>query len=94
MTVSNETMIMVGLGEVKASKDPDAVLACLGLGSCIAVAVYDPKAKVGGMAHVVLPKSRGKAGDRKSSVPSEEAIIAWGGRGSPWAFEKLCCSRA
>jgi chemotaxis protein CheD len=28
----------------------------LGLGSCVAVALYDPVARVGGMAHVVLPE--------------------------------------
>jgi len=66
MTVSNVTTIMVGLGEVKISKDPELVLACLGLGSCVAISVFDPVAKVGGMAHVVLPKSNGKTGERAS----------------------------
>ena len=55
---------MVGLGEVKVSQDPEAILACLGLGSCVAVSVFDPVAKVGAMAHVVLPKSHGKTGQR------------------------------
>ena len=64
MTNSSITTIMVGLGEVKVSRDPETVLACLGLGSCVAVSVYDPVAKMGAMAHVVLPKSNGKTGDR------------------------------
>ena len=64
MTNSSVTTIMVGLGEVRGSRDPDTVLACLGLGSCVAVAVFDPVAKVGAMAHVVLPKSNGKSGER------------------------------
>ena len=64
MTSISATTIMVGLGEVKASQDPEAVLACLGLGSCVAVSVFDPVAKVGAMAHVVLPKSHGKTGER------------------------------
>ena len=64
MTSSSAATIMVGLGEVKVSQDPEAVLACLGLGSCVAVSVFDPVAKVGGMAHVVLPKSHGKTGER------------------------------
>ena len=55
---------MVGLGEVKISKDPESVLACLSLGSCVALSVFDPVAKIGGMAHVVLPTSHGRAGDR------------------------------
>lgn len=64
MTESILTTIMVGLGEVKVSRDPETVLACLGLGSCVAVSVFDPVAKVGAMAHVVLPKSNGKSGDK------------------------------
>lgn len=66
MTVSNETTIMVGLGDVMVSKDPDTVLACLGIGSCVAVSVYDPVTKVGGMAHVVLPKSHGRTGEESA----------------------------
>ncbi|NQW23977.1 MAG: chemotaxis protein CheD [SAR202 cluster bacterium] len=62
--MSNETTVMVGLGEVKVTDDPETVLACLGLGSCIAISVFDPVVKVGGMAHVVLPKSNGKTGDK------------------------------
>ena len=64
MTVSNASTIMVGLGEVKISKDPETVLACLGLGSCVAITVFDPVAKIGGMAHVVLPASRGRSGEK------------------------------
>jgi chemotaxis protein CheD len=33
----------------------DAVISTLGLGSCIAIAVYDAQARVGGLAHVLLP---------------------------------------
>ncbi len=59
MVTSQETSIIVGLGEVRVTKDPAAVLTCLGLGSCIGVSAYDPVAKVGGMAHIVLPSSSG-----------------------------------
>ncbi len=34
-----------------------AVLTCLGLGSCVGVALYDPTKKVGGLAHIMLPDS-------------------------------------
>jgi chemotaxis protein CheD len=30
------------------------------LGSCVGLALYDRKARVGGLAHIVLPQSRGK----------------------------------
>lgn len=34
----------------------DEVLVTLGLGSCVAILLHDPGAKVGGMAHVLLPE--------------------------------------
>jgi chemotaxis protein CheD len=33
----------------------DAVLVTLGLGSCVAVALYDPVVHAGGLAHLLLP---------------------------------------
>ena len=61
MTATKQTTtLMVGLGEVKTTQDPAEVLTCLGLGSCVGVGMYDPVAKVAGMAHIVLPSSEGK----------------------------------
>lgn len=54
------TKVGVGLEEIRISSDPNVILACMGLGSCIAVSGYDPLARVGGMAHIVLPDSGGK----------------------------------
>jgi chemotaxis protein CheC len=34
---------------------PDEVLVAYGLGSCVAVCLYDPAARVGGMLHALLP---------------------------------------
>ena len=54
---------MLSLGEWAVSDDATRQLVCLGLGSCIAFCAYDAKARVGGMAHMVLPDStRGKPG--------------------------------
>lgn len=33
----------------------DNSLATIGLGSCVAIALHDPQAKVGGLAHILLP---------------------------------------
>jgi chemotaxis protein CheD len=52
----NETTIIASLGEVHVSREPHIVLACLGLGSCIGMSAYDPVARIGGMAHIVLPQ--------------------------------------
>lgn len=48
--------LAVGLGEVKVSRRPQDYLVAYGLGSCVAVAVYDPVARVAGMLHAVLPE--------------------------------------
>lgn len=39
------------------------VLSTIGLGSCVAIAIYDKQARVGGMAHVLLP-SEGLSRDK------------------------------
>jgi chemotaxis protein CheD len=33
----------------------DAIIATIGLGSCVAIALYDRQACVGGLAHILLP---------------------------------------
>ncbi|MCL2498736.1 MAG: chemotaxis protein CheD [Defluviitaleaceae bacterium] len=50
-------MIVVGMADLKVAKTPGA-LTTLGLGSCVGVALYDAKVKVGGLAHFMLPDSK------------------------------------
>jgi len=40
-----------------AAERGDGVLVTLGLGSCVAIMLYDPQAKTGAMAHVLLPST-------------------------------------
>ena len=49
-------MIVVGMADLKLTKNP-GVLTTLGLGSCVGIALYDPVAKVAGLAHCMLPDS-------------------------------------
>jgi chemotaxis protein CheD len=49
--------IIVGVSDMKVSKDPHGVLVTYSLGSCIGIAVYDPVARVGGLLHYMLPES-------------------------------------
>lgn len=51
------TTYNVSIAEIKVMNAP-AILSCLGLGSCVGVVLYDPKKKVGGLAHIMLPDSR------------------------------------
>ena len=49
--------IVVGVGDMKVSNDPEDVLVTYSLSSCIGLAIYDPVAKVGGLLHYMLPES-------------------------------------
>ena len=54
-----------------AVADARAMLVTVGLGSCVAIALYDPQVRVGGLAHVLLP-STGMSQDRtnRAKFPS------------------------
>ncbi|MBI5282222.1 MAG: chemotaxis protein CheD [Candidatus Solibacter usitatus] len=49
--------LVVGVGDCRVTGDPDAELVTYALGSCIAVAIWDPLSKVSGMLHFMLPDS-------------------------------------
>jgi len=55
----NNKLRAVTIGAVVTSKVPDDVLIAYGLGSCVAVCLYDPVARVGGMLHALLPTAPG-----------------------------------
>ena len=52
------TVINVGMADYKTARTPD-ILMTAGLGSCIGVCIHDPLAKVGGLAHIMLPTANG-----------------------------------
>ncbi len=49
-----EERLVVRIGEVKVAREGGVLLA-LGLGSCVAVALHDPLARVGALTHAMLP---------------------------------------
>ena len=49
--------LVVGISDCKVSQDAESVLVTYALGSCIAVTMYDPVAKIAGMLHYMLPES-------------------------------------
>jgi chemotaxis protein CheD len=49
--------LIVGISDLKISNNAGDVLVTFALGSCIAVAIYDPVVKVGGLLHYMLPDS-------------------------------------
>ncbi|MGA3057741.1 MAG: chemotaxis protein CheD [Candidatus Limnocylindrales bacterium] len=54
-TTDDPTVLIAGIGEMVLSSSPDSHLVAYGLGSCVALAAWDPRTRVGGLAHFMLP---------------------------------------
>lgn len=52
--------IHVPIGEAVVARG-ETILETYGLGSCIALILYDPSTSIGGLAHVMLPEKRAKS---------------------------------
>jgi chemotaxis protein CheD len=59
--------IFVRVADLRAGGGDD-ILVTVGLGSCVAIVLHDPAAKVGGLAHVLLPSP---ALSRKDDNPAK-----------------------
>ncbi|NDV20274.1 chemotaxis protein CheD [Pseudodesulfovibrio sp. JC047] len=46
---------IVGLSDMQFSVHPEDVLITYSLGSCIGVSAYDPRTRIGGLIHCLLP---------------------------------------
>ena len=60
---------IVGVADMKISKQPGDQVITYALGSCLGIAIHDPIAEVGGLLHVMLPLStidRAKATENPS----------------------------
>lgn len=51
----------MGMAELKVARPPDK-LAVYGVGSCVVLALWDPEAKVAGLAHSMLPTAAAQPG--------------------------------
>ena len=74
--------VIVGVGDMKVSNNPEVVLATYSLGSCIGVAIYDPMAKVGGLLHYMLPESS------LDAVKASKNPYMFGDSGIPLLFKE------
>ncbi len=69
-----EKKIKVGMADLKVATEPDK-LVTLGLGSCVGIALYDFKTKVGGLAHIMLPDSKqARKGDVNAAKYADTAL--------------------
>jgi chemotaxis protein CheD len=75
VTAENTTYVKVAQHATGGAAD---TLVTLGLGSCVAIVLHDPEARVGGLAHVLLPEpglSRDRANLSKFASTAVPALI-------------------
>ncbi len=68
-----ETQILVGLSDIQVATGP-AAFECTSLGSCLAICLLDPQAKVSALAHVMLPHSFESSDPEKPGKFADTAI--------------------
>jgi chemotaxis protein CheD len=49
--------VVIGVADCHVTSDTANVLVTYALGSCIAISIYDPVARVGGLLHFMLPEA-------------------------------------
>jgi len=74
--------VVVGVGDMGVSNNPEDILVTYSLSSCIGLAIYDPIVKVGGILHYMLPES--SLDGRKA----EKNPYMFGGTGIPLLFKE------
>lgn len=63
-------LLVAGIGEMVLSSDPGALLVAYGLGSCVALAAWDARTRVGGLAHFMLPAGQAGGGSPVKFIDS------------------------
>jgi chemotaxis protein CheD len=51
--------ILVRIAEFKVASNPN-ILECIGIGSCVAICLWDRVKKIGGLAHILLGENKNK----------------------------------
>jgi chemotaxis protein CheD len=73
--IQDKQCVKVGMADLKSTKAPSTIMTS-GLGSCIGICLYDTIAKVGGMAHIMLPDSNlARANDNKAKFANTAVPI-------------------
>ena len=70
-----ENSVILGMADLLVMPAP-VKLITLGLGSCIGLVVFDSYAKIAGMAHIMLPNSRGLSTSEKVGKFADTAVPA------------------
>jgi chemotaxis protein CheD len=75
LSTATATEVVVRMGELAASAAAGDVLVCVGLGSCIGLALVGRRGRACGLAHIVLPEAAGRPADRPAKF-AEQAVPA------------------
>lgn len=75
--------LVVGIGEFQISNAAEDLITTHALGSCVAVCVWDPALRVGGLLHFLLPEAKINA-ERAQRQPA-----AFADTGIPLLFQSL-----
>lgn len=66
----------VGLGQAALGGEGDELVA-YGLGSCVGLALWCPRLRLGALCHVVLPRSGGQPADPQQPARYADQAVAW-----------------
>jgi len=69
MTRLEDSRVLVGVGDFKVARTPEAELQTLAIGSCIGLSAWDPDQRIGALLHFMLPKPSGQ------TVPPERLAL-------------------
>ena len=79
-----EQKLVVGIGNIAVSNNPSHILSTYALGSCVAVACFDPIRGVGGLIHIMLPDSRNSGSQSNRDQPCK-----YGDLGMPYLITQI-----
>ena len=72
MKNANAGLIILGIGEHHTGYE---VMASIGLGSCVCLIIHDKERDIGSLAHVMLPYSQGKEGERPGKFADTAVLL-------------------
>jgi len=77
-TVATKADIAVPMAGLRVTDQASARLSTSGLGSCVAVCMFDPVKRIGGVLHAMLPLSRADEGrtDDDSAMYADTGTVA------------------
>ena len=82
-----ENLRSVPIGKIITSDTAQDVVVAYGLGSCVAVCLYDPVVRVGGMLHALLPTAPDRVSSENGHKPLSAARFV--DQGTPLMIEAL-----